>query len=96
MSDLLKKQIATAINNYRNQHQITQGELAKHLGVSRQAVQQYENQTSIPNINNIDRILNLLGYKIQITPARVTPQTKKRGKHENMANRINQPNKRSA
>lgn len=47
---------------------LTYDELGEELGCSRQNVWQIVNQLKSPSYDNIERLLDILGYKIKIIP----------------------------
>ncbi len=51
------------LEELRKKNKLTQNQVGEHLGVSRQAVQQFEKGESSPKLSTIKRILDL--YKVK-------------------------------
>ena len=56
--------LANNILKIRTKYNISQEQLAEKLGVSRQAVQKWENGTSVPDLNHIINIAKRFGFSI--------------------------------
>ncbi len=63
--ELEKGKIAKLILDYRIKNSLTQGQLAKKLGVTQQQISKIENG-DFSNIQSIERVLLALGYHILI------------------------------
>ncbi|MFH1407353.1 MAG: helix-turn-helix transcriptional regulator [Candidatus Omnitrophota bacterium] len=63
-----KGKIAKIILDYRIKHNLTQGQLAKKLGVTQQHISKIENG-DFSNILNIQKVLLALGYHMLIKAA---------------------------
>ena len=57
--------IGERISDLRKEKNMSQSDLARHLGVSRQAVSKWENDTSSPDTINLIRLADLLETEIE-------------------------------
>lgn len=57
--------IGERITSLRNEHNISQGQIAKALNVSRQAVSKWENDLSSPDTLNLIKLADLLNTDVE-------------------------------
>lgn len=56
----------------REEKGMTQKELAEQAGVKQSAIARLENMKATPQINTLFKILNPLGYTLEIVPVRIS------------------------
>ena len=61
----MKKTLGTMIAELRNQHGMTQLELAEKMGVTDKAVSKWERDLSCPDINSIPNLAEILGVSVE-------------------------------
>lgn len=57
--------VGTRISDLRKQQHISQGQLAKSLGISRQAVSKWENDQSSPDTINLIKLADILNTEVE-------------------------------
>ncbi len=67
---LIRKQIKIA----RQFAGLTQAELASVLGIKQATVSKYEKGEIIPSVERLEKILDVLGYELQIVPKHNNPE----------------------
>ncbi len=69
--------IGIRISELRKKHQLSQGDLANDLGISRQAISKWENDQSCPDALNLIRLAEILDTQIDyLATGRITEPQK--------------------
>ncbi|MEA3305899.1 MAG: helix-turn-helix domain-containing protein [Candidatus Omnitrophota bacterium] len=75
-----KLSLIKKIIEYRINHNLTQGQLAKKLGITQQHISKIEN-CEFSSLPTLLKVLLYVGFKISIRPTRLTPTNARRIKH---------------
>ena len=72
-----KFDIVKEIITYRIRHKLTQGQLAKRIGVSQQHISKIEDGV-FSSLSTLEKLLTAMGMRVQVSFIKIKPQIRKR------------------